>query len=82
MEAFINFCHQISTLDISAEKALRNVNFETKSFKKGEPILRENSHCNHLYFITRGLTKLCFSSEDKDFIMRFFFGKHTFHQSR
>ncbi|CAM1374219.1 Crp/Fnr family transcriptional regulator [Tenacibaculum xiamenense] len=72
MDALINFCHHVSSLDINAKKALHNANFESKFFKKGEPILRENSYCNHLYFITKGLTKFCFSSEEKEFIMRFF----------
>ncbi len=72
MDELIQFCHQVSTLDITAKEALYHSNFETKSFKKGEAILEENSHCNHLYFITKGLSKLSFSSEEKEFIMRFF----------
>lgn len=72
MESLINFCNQFSVLDNSSIEALKNCSYEIKEFKKGELILRENSHCNYFYFITKGLAKMCFTSEEKEFIMRFF----------
>lgn len=72
MESFIQFCQRLSPISETTKTQLISYTPEIKSFKKGEVILRENTYCNHFYFITQGLAKMCFTSEDKEFIMRFF----------
>jgi CRP-like cAMP-binding protein len=43
-----------------------------KSYNKGELLLRSGVTCKKLYFIDEGLTKIFFTKDDKEFIMRFF----------
>ena len=38
----------------------------------GAELSKKNTYCRDLYFITKGLVKLCFDSDGKEFIMRFF----------
>lgn len=71
MDKFISFCNQLSPLDEEATKDLLN-KAKQKSFQKGDLILRRGEVCRYLYFIDKGLTKLFFSTEEKEFIMRFF----------
>ncbi|HOZ96428.1 MAG TPA: Crp/Fnr family transcriptional regulator [Niabella sp.] len=47
-------------------------NLQTKSFDKGELLLKSGSICRKLFFIDKGLVKTFFFNEDKEFIMRFF----------
>ncbi|WP_188930982.1 Crp/Fnr family transcriptional regulator [Puia dinghuensis] len=45
---------------------------ETRTYRKGQYLLRKNQTCNHLFFINAGLVKSFFFSGDKQFVMRFF----------
>lgn len=37
-----------------------------REFKKGELLVKENTVCNHFYFIEKGLTRTFYYKEDKD----------------
>lgn len=71
MNEFIKFCNQLSPL---AEEATDEIlkRLKTKTFQKGDYLLRSGEVCRKLFFIDNGLVKLCFAKEDKEFIMRFF----------
>ncbi len=71
MTDFIQFCNQLSQLDKEATDELLN-NLRSKTFQKGDYLLKSGDVCRHLYFIDNGLTKTFFSKGDKEFIMRFF----------
>jgi CRP-like cAMP-binding protein len=71
MPDFIQCCHQLSPLDTAATDDLQSV-LKTKSFQKGDYLLKSGGICRHLYFIDEGLTKTFFYKSDKEFIMRFF----------
>jgi CRP-like cAMP-binding protein len=45
---------------------------KTKTYEKGEHLVKQGAVCHSLYFIDNGLAKTCFGNEDKEFIMRFF----------
>lgn len=68
---FIEFCNKLSSLDQEATKDLLN-RVKTKTYQKGDLVLKEGSVCEHLYFINQGLVKTFFFKNDKEFIMRFF----------
>lgn len=68
---FIKFCNQLSPLEKEATDDLVN-KLKSKTFQKGDYILRSGDVCRNLFFIEEGLVKLCFTKEDKEFIMRFF----------
>lgn len=71
MTDFFQFCRQFSELDkTTTDELLQNA--ITKTYKKGDYLLREGETCRHLFFINEGLTKLFFYKNDKEFIMRFF----------
>lgn len=71
MTDFIQFCNQLSQLDKEATDELLN-NLKSKTFQKGDYLLKSGDVCSHLFFIDKGLTKTYFNKEDKEFIMRFF----------
>src|SRR5919199_2151918 len=71
MTDFIIYCNQLSPLEKEATDDLVD-KLKTKTFQKGDYVLRSGDVCRNLYFIDRGLVKLCFTKEDKEFIMRFF----------
>lgn len=71
MTNFINFCNQLSTLGKEATGDLVN-HLKSKTFQKGDYILRCGDVCRNLFFIDIGLVKLGFTKDDKEFIMRFF----------
>ncbi len=68
---FIKFCNQLAPLEKETTDDLVN-KLKTKTFQKGDYILRSGEVCRNLFFIDKGLVKLCFTKEDKEFIMRFF----------
>lgn len=71
MDDFLQYCNQLSTLDTTAQNdLLRNVT--TKTFDKGEYLLKQDKVCKHLFFINKGLVKLVSINDGKEFIMRFF----------
>lgn len=45
---------------------------QTKSFRKGDFLLKADETCRYFYFITSGLIKLFFDNGDRNFIMAFF----------
>ena len=71
MTDFIKFCNQLSPLEKETTDDLVN-KLKTKTFQKGDYILRSGDVCRNLFFIDNGLVKLCFTEENKEFIMRFF----------
>ncbi len=72
MTDFLQFCDQFSQLDNrTTDELLQNV--RTKTYKKGEYLLRQGETCRYLFFINEGLTKSFFYNDEKEFIMRFFF---------
>lgn len=71
MTDFLQFCKQFSELDnLATDELLQNI--KTKTYKKGDYLLKEGETCKHLFFINEGLTKSFFYKENKEFIMRFF----------
>jgi CRP-like cAMP-binding protein len=71
MNDFLQFCKQFSELDKTAMGDLLQT-IKTKTYKKGEYLLKEGETCRYLFFINEGLTKSFFYKNDKEFIMRFF----------
>lgn len=77
MTDFIRFCNQLAPLaplaPLDQETTDDLVNkLKTKTFQKGDYILRSGDVCRNLFFIDNGLVKLCFTKGGKEFIMRFF----------
>ena len=71
MADFIQFCCHLSRLNKEATDDLLD-KLKTKTFQKGEFLLKEGGVCKHLYFIDKGLAKTFFNNDGKEFIMRFF----------
>jgi CRP-like cAMP-binding protein len=71
MNDFIQFCNQLSPLTTEAAGDLSG-RLQTRSFKKGEYLLKDREVCRHLFFIDSGITKTFFNNSGKEFIMRFF----------
>jgi CRP-like cAMP-binding protein len=71
MTDFAKFCIQFSPLDQDAAAELFH-NLKTKTYRKGEFLLKDQDVCRHLFFINEGLAKSFFFKNDKEFIMRFF----------
>ena len=71
MSNFVDFCHQTYQLDVAlANQLLKNA--KTKTFKKGDYILKKGELCRYLFFINKGFAKICFVKNDKEFNMQFF----------
>jgi len=68
---FLQYCEQFSQLDQETIDDLFQ-NLKTKTYKKGDFLLRSGETCRHLFFINEGLAKSFFYNNDKEFIMRFF----------
>jgi len=71
MTDFLKYCNQLSPLEKETADELV-IKLKTKTFQKGDYILRSGDVCRNLLFVDKGLVKLCFTTEDKEFIMRFF----------
>ncbi|WP_052705158.1 Crp/Fnr family transcriptional regulator [Flavobacterium sp. 316] len=71
MNELIEFCNKISILDEISSADLNSI-LKTKSVKKNEYLADSNSHSKELFFIKKGIVKLCFNGNGKEFIMRFF----------
>jgi CRP-like cAMP-binding protein len=50
----------------------------TKTVKKGEHLLQSGDVCRHLFFLNKGLAKIYFTREDKEFVMQFFYANRVF----
>jgi CRP/FNR family transcriptional regulator, anaerobic regulatory protein len=71
MTNFLQFCNQFSPLDgVVTDELLQNI--QTKTFQKGDYLLKNGRVCNHLFFINKGLVKNFFINDEKEFIMRFY----------
>jgi CRP/FNR family transcriptional regulator, anaerobic regulatory protein len=68
---FKTFCERFSPL---TEEALIDLleSSSSKSYRKGQYLVRKNQTCEHLFFIEQGLLKMFFVKNDKQFVMRFF----------
>lgn len=73
---FVSTFKNLSNFSEEATDDLYNC-LSTKSYAKGDLLLRNGETCKKLYFIDEGLAKTYFAKEDKEFIMRFF-PEHTF----
>jgi CRP/FNR family transcriptional regulator, anaerobic regulatory protein len=71
MTDFLQYCEQFSQLDKETTEELLQ-NLKTKTFNKGDFLLKQGQICKHLFFINEGLAKSFFYKKDKEFIMRFF----------
>src|SRR5262245_8193887 len=76
MTDFVTAFNRLATLSNEAVEELQKY-LQTKSFDKGELLLKSGEICRKLFFIDEGLTKTFFCDDDKEFIMRFF-PEHTF----
>lgn len=71
MNNFIQFVNHLSKLDKEAAEALEN-KIQTKTFEKGDYLLKSGEQCRKIFFIDKGLAKTYFYGDDKEFIMKFF----------
>ena len=71
MSNFTEFSNRLSELDNEASADLTNV-LKTKTYNKGDYLLKRGQICRQLFFIDKGITKTFFYKNDKEFIMRFF----------
>ena len=71
MIEFIEFCNRVYPLDEDALSELQSI-VSIKSVKKNQHLVHNNSHTKDFFFIQKGLVKLCFNGDGKEFIMRFF----------
>ena len=46
--------------------------FTEKPFSKGDFLIREEQVCQYIFFIKKGMVKVCASDGNREFIMRFF----------
>ncbi len=77
MLTFQQFCHSFSPLTPAAADELF-IDVSTKTFKKGECIVKQGEICKHLFFLNEGLAKICFAKNGKEFVMRFFWQQRIF----
>ncbi len=71
MPDFIQFCNQLSKLEEDAADELVN-KIKSRTYQKGEYLLKKGEICRYLFFIDTGLVKTFFHKDDKEFIMQFF----------
>lgn len=76
MADFAHYCENFSPLEREAAAELL-LNLTTKTYSKGEYLLKSPDVCRYLFFISEGLAKAHFYNNDKEFIMRFF-GENSF----
>ncbi|WP_343669096.1 Crp/Fnr family transcriptional regulator [Chitinophaga sp.] len=71
MADFTLYCQQFSPLEeVILQELVQQTT--TKTYNKGEFLLRSGETCKYLYFINEGLIKSFSEKNDKEFIMRFF----------
>lgn len=76
MEDFLTHINRLVTLSNEETISLTSI-VKTKSYKKGDVVLKINRINKKLYFINDGLVKVSFFNERKEFVMRFFY-RHEF----
>tara|TARA_R110000868_G_scaffold111773_2_gene301549 strand:- start:1008 stop:1571 length:564 start_codon:yes stop_codon:yes gene_type:complete len=70
MTHILKYCNKLSELSVeSTDEILKDL--KTINFQKGDYLLKEGQICKHLFFVEKGLVKIYFVKEDKEFIMRF-----------
>lgn len=77
MTDFLSAFDHLAVLTPEARRELLN-HLTSRSYAKGELLLRNGDTCRKLFFIDEGLTKTYFRKEEKEFIMRFFPDKSLF----
>ncbi|MCS3871162.1 CRP-like cAMP-binding protein [Chryseobacterium ginsenosidimutans] len=50
--------------------------FTEVPIQKGDFLVREGQVCKHIYFVKKGMVKICSCNEDREFILRFFPEEH------
>lgn len=68
---FLQFVQSNCHLDEEAGSALDSV-IRKKVYEKGDKIVNEGSVCNKIFFLEKGLVKTLFTTDSREFIMRFF----------
>ncbi len=71
MEKLLKQINKLTNLNDDEISGLKNIT-KSKSYKKGETILKLNKINKKLYFINNGLIKVSFFKERKEFVMKFF----------
>jgi CRP-like cAMP-binding protein len=71
MVPFIACANKLSPLDEFCQEGLL-CQLDSKTYRKGDFILKAGEVCRQLYFVNEGLVKILFNTEEKEFIMRFF----------
>lgn len=71
MTDFLQYCNQLSKLEKDATDELLN-KIKSRTYQKGEYLLKKREICKYLFFINDGLVKTFFHKNDKEFIMQFF----------
>ncbi|WPV68291.1 Crp/Fnr family transcriptional regulator [Chitinophaga sp. LS1] len=71
MANLVLYCQQFSPLEDAVLWELTSQAI-TKSYNKGDFLLRSGETCRYLYFVNEGLIKSFSEKDDKEFIMRFF----------
>jgi len=68
---FIQFVELHCQLDEKAGIVLRS-KIREQAYKKGDILVEKGKICNKIYFLNTGLVKTLFSTDSREFIMRFF----------
>jgi CRP-like cAMP-binding protein len=72
MAELVDYCGQFSPLEPDALAGLLEASV-TKTYRKGQYLLRKGQVCRKVFFINCGLVKSCFTGGEKEFVMRFFY---------
>ena len=72
MKELIERICEYSALDNNEIAALESISSK-KNFQKGQSVLKINQTSRKLYYIQKGLLKVSFHNESKEYIMRFFY---------
>ena len=72
MNEFLTHIKRLVELNDNEISELRKI-LEIKPYGKGDIILNTNKVNRNLYFIDKGLVKVSFFSEHKEFVMKFFY---------
>jgi CRP-like cAMP-binding protein len=72
MAELVDYCKQFSPLEPEALAGLLDASV-TRTFRKGQYLLRKGEVCRKLIYINSGLVKSCFTENEKEFVMRFFY---------
>lgn len=76
MDEFIKSINTIYNVEDQALQQMKNL-LKTKSFQKGDFLVKADEVSKNYYFLSSGLVKLFFDNGDKNFIMTFF-KEHSF----